>query len=171
MDQWTYTHPHDPHKLSMHDCKVTQIDLECTEGGGRMAWHFADGVWVTPAIECHEITEICRTAEARVIFAGKYMVEEYDPTVAVCIKSRWHGKDKRLNTETWEHMTLGEFVAEFQDGGWSLEIFDTYDEAGNFLITGEIHTPKEKWWRSFRMSFIAETADYFWNTIRPDRVW
>ncbi len=171
MNPWTYTHPHDPYKLSMHDCKVTQIDVGSTDGGGRMVWHFPDGVWVTPAIECHEIAETCRTAEARVVFAGKYLVDDRFSEVAVRIKSRLHGKDKRKTTETWEYMTLGEFIAKFHDGGWTLEIINTYTEGGSFLITGEIHTPKEGWWRSFRMNFTAETADYFWNAIRLDRVW
>ncbi len=171
MNEWKYNHPLDPQKLSMHDCKVTQMEWKPINDGYRMVWYFSDGIWLIPDIECCEITQICRTAEAQVIFAGKSLVYESELAAAVCVKQRWHGRGKHLNTETWENMPLNEFIDRFHDGGWSLEIIDTYTEGRKFLITGEIHTPKEGWWRSFRLSFIAATADYYWNAIRPDRVW
>jgi hypothetical protein len=76
-----------------------------------------------------------------------------------------------MNTETWAYMTISELAPKMQEGGWSLEIISTYTEGSIFHITGEIHTPKERWWRQFRMTFTAETASYFWDAIRPDRVW
>lgn len=170
MSFWKYRHEFDPYKMSMHDCKVTRIQLETDEEGGLMTWDFSDGIWLTPEIEQHEITEICRTSEARAVFAGKHLRED-DLSAALCIKHRLHGENYRLSTETWEYMTLGEFVSQCKEGEWVPEIICTYAEGRNFLITGQIHTPKKGNWREFRLEFFADTAELLWNEIRPDRVW
>lgn len=171
MKNWKFTHSHDPMLLTMHDCIVTKIDLESAEDHTTMTWYLPDGIWVAPGIPCHEIKEICRTAEAGVVFEAEHLNHEWDQEAAICMKSRWHGKDKRMNTETWAHMTFAEFVTRMQKESWSLEIINTYTEGVCFYITGEINTPKEWRWRSFRLTFCAETANYYWNAIHPDRVW
>ncbi len=158
--------------LTMHDCTVTKIDLEEREEETRMTWHLPDGIWIAPGISCHEIKKTCRTAEACIVFSGKELFDyEDDLSVSVCMKSRWHGKDKRMLTETWEYMTLPAFITQMKENGWSFEIVNTYTEGSMFLITGDIHTPKERHRCEFRISFIADSANYFWNDIHPDRVW
>lgn len=157
--------------LTMHDCIVTRIDLETTEDETRMTYHFPDGIWIAPEIADNDVQKTCRTAEACAVFEEKHPDTEWDQEASICIKSRWHGKDKRMNTETWEHMTIIELVQKMQTGGWSLEIVNTYTEGYTFHITGEIHTPKERWWRQFRMTFTTEAANYYWDAIHPDRVW
>ncbi len=157
--------------LTMHDCFVTRIELETNEDSTVMTWHLPDGIWITPEIPFHEIKKMCRTAEACVVFNAKHLTHEWEQGASICMKSRWHGKDKRMNTETWACMTIAEFIAKMQENGWSLEIINTYTEGYAFYVTGEIHTPKERYWRPFRMSFYAETANYFWDDIHPDRVW
>ncbi len=158
--------------LTMHDCVVTQIERETAEDLIRMTWHFPDGIWVAPEISRHKDGKTCRTAEARIVFTTPNRFDsEDDLSVSICMKSRWHGKDKRKLTETWDHMTLPAFIAKMQENGWSLEIVNTYTEGFEFLITGDIHTPAERHWRRFRMSFYAETAHYCWDAIHPDRVW
>lgn len=171
MKEWVNTHPHDPMLLTMHDCTVTRIDLETSEDSTRMIWHLPDGIWVAPEIAGEGITKTCRTAEACAVFEAKHPDTEWDQEASICIKSRWHGKDKRMNTETWAYVTVPELAQAMQKDGWSLEIVSTYTEGRIFLVTGEIHTPKERRWRQFRMTFTAETASYFWDAIRPDRVW
>lgn len=171
MKEWVYTHPHDPMLLTMHDCTVTRIDLETAEDSTRMIWHLPDGIWVAPEIGGEGIQKTCRTAEACVVFEAKHPDTEWDQEASICMKSRWHGKDKRMNTETWAYVTIPELAKNIQEGGWSLEVINTYTEGRIFLVTGEIHTPKERWWRQFRMTFTAETASYFWDAICPDRVW
>ena len=49
MKNWNYTHSHDAMILTMHDCIVTQINLETTENDIRMTWHFPDGIWQVPS--------------------------------------------------------------------------------------------------------------------------
>ncbi len=171
MKEWTYTHPHDPMRLTMHDCIVTHIDLETAEDSTRMTWHLPDGIWISPEVAGEGVQKTCRTAEACVVFEAKHPDTEWDQDAAICMKSRWHGKDMRMNTETWAYMTITELAHDMQKGGWSLEIINTYTEGYLFHITGEIHTPKERHWHPFRMTFTAETASCFWDTIRPDRVW
>ena len=171
MKNWRYTHPYDPMLLSMHDCIVTRIEVEESEDETRMVWYLPDGIWIAPEIPCHEIQEICRTADAQLAFVAKHPDFEWDASAAICMKSRWHGKDKRMNTETWEHMTLGEFVTKMKNSGWSLEIIRAYTEGQLFYITGEIHTPTERYFAPFRLDFVAEKATYFWDDIHIDRVW
>ncbi len=171
MKDWKFTHPHDPMLLTMHDCFVTRIEVEESEDETRMVWHLPDGIWVAPSISHHEDGKTCRTDEACVVFEAKHLAHEWDAAAAICMKSRWHGKDKHMNTETWAYMTIAEFIAKMQEGGWSLEIINTYTEGYAFYVTGEIHTPKERHWRPFRMTFYAETANYYWDAIHPDRVW
>lgn len=171
MKNWTYTHPHAPRVLTMHDCIVTRIDLESGEDGLRMTWHLPDGIWIAPEISGHDMQKTCRTAEACAVFSDERLSCQDDLVVSVCRRSRWHGKDKRLLTETWSYMTLADFIKEFTAKGWSMEIIETYTEHTSFYVTGEINTPKERRWREFRMTFNAETAHYYWDTIRPDRVW
>ncbi|MBQ9151879.1 MAG: hypothetical protein IJX72_06485 [Clostridia bacterium] len=110
MQTWKYQQSHDPMLLTMHDCIVTRIDLETTEDHTAMTWHLPDGIWVAPEISGHELQKTCRTHEARTVFEAKHPNTEWDQGAAICMKSRWHGKDKRMNTETWEHMTITEFV-------------------------------------------------------------
>lgn len=171
MKDWKFTHPHDPMVLTMHDCFVTRIELETDGDEKHMTWHIPDGIWIAPGIPYHDIEKMCRTNEACAVFSGEYLHYEDDLSVSVCLKSRWHGQNKRLLTETWSCMSLGEFVEEFRKQGWSLEIVNTYTEGTCFYVTGEIHTPKKRWWREFRISFNAETANYYWDAIHPDRVW
>ena len=169
--EYRYTHPHDSKLVTMHDCVVTRIDLETTEDGTRMTWYLPDGIWISPEIAGDGVQKTCRTDEAHAVFTAKHPHTEWDQEASICMKSRWHGKDKRMNTETWMYMTITELVEKMQKGEWSLEIINTYTEEYIFHVTGEIHTPKERWWHRFRMIFTAETANYFWNAIHPDRVW
>lgn len=171
MNTRTYRHPYDPMLLTMHDCIVTQIDLETIENDIRMTWQFPDGIWVTPEIPCHKIKETCRTAEAELVFTVKRREYEWDASAAICMKSRWHGKDKRMNTETWEYMNLPEFISKIRKNGWSLEIIHTYTEGYMFLVTGEVNSPKERRFLQFRLEFWADLAHCNWDEIRPDRVW
>lgn len=171
MRNWTYTHPYAPRVLTMHDCSVTRIEIEPAEEGHRMTWYLPDGIWISPESPFHDIRQVCRTDEACAVFAGKHLTHKCEQAASICMKSRWHGKDKRRNTETWEYMTLHEFISKMQENGWSLEIVNTYTEECTFYVMGEINTPKKRWWRPFRMNFYAETADYFWDAIHPDRVW
>ena len=169
--EYRYTHPHDSKLVTMHDCVVTRIDLETTEDGTRMTWYLPDGIWISPEIAGDGVQKTCRTDEAHAVFTAKHPHTEWDQEASICMKSRWHGKDKRMNTETWMYMTITELVEKMQKGEWSLEIINTYTEEYIVHVTGEIHTPKERWWHRFRMIFTADTANYFWNTIQPDRVW
>ena len=169
MKDWIYTQPHDPMLLTMHDCIVTRIELEESEEETRMVWYLPDGIWITPEIPCHEIKEMCRTAETRAVFSSKYMYYRDDLSVSISRKCRWHGKNKNLFTETRACMTLQEFVDKFRTEGWSLEIVNTYTEGKLFLIEGEIHTARKR--QAFKMSFNADNADFFWNDIHPDRMW
>ena len=171
MQTWKYQQSHDPNLVTMHDCIVTKIDLDTAEDHTTMTWHLPDGIWVAPSISHHEDGKTCRTDEACVVFESKHLTHEWDQEASICIKSRWHGKDKRMNTETWAYVTIPELAQAMQKDSWSLEIVSTYTEGRIFLVTGEIHTPKERWWRQFRMTFTAETASYFWDAICPDRVW
>ena len=171
MNTRTYRHPYDPMLLTMHDCIVTQIDLETIENDIRMTWQFPDGIWVTPEIPCHKIKETCRTAEAELVFTVKRREYEWDASAAICMKSRWHGKDKRMNTETWDCMNLPEFISKIRKNGWSLEIIHTYTEGYMFLVTGEVNSPKERRFLQFRLEFWADLAHCNWDEIRPDRVW
>lgn len=166
--EYRYTHPYDPTHITMHDCVVTRIDLETDGDGTRMIWHLPDGIWIAPEIAGDGVKNTCLTHEACAVFSGKYLRRD-DLAVSICKKSRWHGKDKQLLTETSLHMRLEEFVEVFRAEGWSLEVVDAYTEGCHFLIDGELRTAKKR--EGITITFTAETANYFWNAIHPDRVW
>ena len=168
MKDWTYTHPHDPKRLTMHDCLVTSIELETNGDETRMIWYLPDGIWISPAVAGDGIQKTCHTHEACAVFSGKHLRGD-DLAVSICKKSRWHGKDKQLLTETRLCMTLDEFVEAFRAEDRSMEIVNTYTEDFLFLIEGELRTSKKR--ESVTLSFSAESANYYWSTIDPDRVW
>ena len=133
-----------------------------------MTWYLPDGIWISPEIAGDGVLKTCLTDEACAVFSGKYLRRD-DLAVSICKKSRWHGKDKQLLTETSLCMRLEEFVEAFRVEGWSLEVVNIYTEDCHFLIDGELRTAKKR--EGITITFTAETANYFWNAIQLDRVW
>ena len=155
---WNCIAKNDRDVISLHDSRATGIHMD----GKDLVLDFADGFWLVHGSRYNPHENTLRTDAAQVRFVDFEIENFYVFKVVRLFR-------KPIFTKRIE-MDLQTLIDNVNSGAWELEFLDEYTRFRGLLFNCWIWHKKGHT-QECQISMDCTETQYYWNSIREDRIW
>ena len=161
-ENFKHIDPDDFHdkEITLHDCIADKIVFEQDV----LYFYLPDGLWIAPHHQENPSGNLVRTDAAAVSFSVKDIDEI---TARIFTGYTWFGAQK-ARVEYW---SMKQLMAAVNSGRCTIEFIEQYRNHYEQMWHCAIHSHKKPWYRDCQLYLPETEATFFWNNIRPERVW
>lgn len=160
---WKYTEENAFNIVSLHDCRSDDIRVE----GDELVVNFPDGFWILPTSDYidHEVPLKTGPSQLRITGLAGYCPIESVDLFKTTYLFRKPFLCRRIQLEAPAFLKL------VTDGKHELEFLWEYHRPGNALYQCWLWRKNKGLEAECQFEVTAETTQYYWNEILPDREW